>query len=402
MEGKSSFVGLKVNGKVVTNRQAVKYLQGVFRVTIHASAEAAGVPEKDILFLSEAEARARHEWAGPGDGYVMSIYDIGSGVDHVVKRVLVVGHDEFFDASKADEPVDAAHFFTVLAAIEHENQHLRQHTLLEKDGTALGKLFFLNQWGLYGSQSLEREMYAIDVNEIDAQYVAMDHLAGRVDRMGSVELVGMSREDGKLVEVDGESVKSGWLRRPRDIVLPFYQERRHEGVKDDFVPYPDGGYKSAGKLLGEYRKSFMDAVLEPKEWDAAAVPDAHMYENIDAYAGDGDRAVAGERLARMFRDNPKHFERYKAETCGYRQAVMLGCMSTRGAGDKSLSEILEGRILADYGVDVSPKAAFAPPGLAEGLPGAANPRYLMAVRALGRMRSDAARSLEGDGPEPWG
>lgn len=393
------FTGLKIKGEIMTNGKALEYLRAVFDVTVRATAVAAGVDDDDdILFISEREARKAGEPFRAGEGRVRSLFDFNrGGLDHVVDDVLVVGFDEFFDDGKADEPVDAAHFFTVLAAIEHENQHLRQYAVLESGKTVLGKLFFLNQWGLHGSQSLERELYAVDVNEINAQYVAMDRLARHADRFGAVELVEMGRVPEGFEE--GKSVKPGPFLRARDFVLPFYQDCRHEGVKEDFVPYPDGGYGTAGELLGAYRRSFVRAVLEPKAWDAKAVPGAHWYKDIDAYVADGElsdpKSGKRERIASMFAANPKLLDAYKLKADGYGQSVMLACVSTLGAGGKSLSDVLGRRIRDIYGVDVSVKAAFGPPGYAECLPGPLNPRYLMALRALGEMRSDAGRALEG-------
>ena len=102
-----------------------------------------------------------------------------------------------------------------------------------------------------------------------------------------------------------------------------------------------------------------------------------------------------ERIASMFAANPKLLGAYELKADGYGQSVMLACVFTLGAGGKSLSDVLGRRIRDIYGVDVSVKTAFGPPGYAECLPGPLNPRYLMALRALGKMRSDAGRALEG-------
>lgn len=383
----TSFVGIRVGGKVLTNGQAFKYLDKVFA----RNAEAAGlVVDTNAFFMSESEAKERGLDARAGGGDTMSDFDISRGLDHRVRRLWVVGHDEFFDESKADEPADAWHFLCTLTAIDHEFRHVYQHTVLEKNGSELGRLLFLNQWGLYGSQRFYGETYERDVNEIDAQYLALKKLGMHVSRMKDFELVDVDRVD-KGFEVGGRN-KEHTRRTPADTAVCFYQAKRGKDVGCDFIENPEGGYRLAKTVFKNLHDGFLNAVYGGRAWSKDKSVESCRYEDIDDYVKNG----GDERLSAGFRANPKVLEKFKAEKDGFKQMLIMAVISTAGFGNKSLQDVLHKRIREIFDTDVS-----APVVLRESveqrkkaLPARFGVGGKIARRALKDMASDVEAKLQ--------
>lgn len=322
------YMGFQVAGRTVTNGDAADYLNALFRYAVVGRGK---LDAEKAEFLSESDAIARGCPYRAGEGWVRSSFDVaGGGLDHVVEQVLVVGYDEFFDPDRLDAPADLDKFLQVAYAIEHEGRHVRQHAVLEKEDTELGRVFFLNQWGLYGSQAFADAIYETDANEVDARRFAALRFMSRLRRMRGFGLV-------RVYPVhDAYGVQ----------VLTDVQGRAADAAVLGFLRKSGMDARTMRDARKSFDQAFMRSVWAKRTWSGASGP----YPDVDAYV----RTCRDERLAMGFRASPEAFRNFKSETDGFRQMTLMAAVSTFGFGGPELQEILFARIREEFEVNVSP------------------------------------------------
>lgn len=325
-----SYVGFRAEGRLIMNGDASGYLNSLFR---HVMVVRGKLDLSKVEFVSESDSIVRGCLYRAGEGFVRSSFDVsGGGLDHVVEHVLVVGYDEFFDPALCDRPARLDRFLRTASAILHEGRHVRQHAVLEKEDTELGRVFFLNQWGLYGSQAFADAIYETDVNEADARRSAAMGLFARLRRVRGFRSVVIDESD------NGFSVRD----------LPRTRGRSADAAVLGFLRVSGMEFRSARAVRKEFDKAFMRAVWTKRTWHGAA----GLYSDVDAYVA----KCRDERLAMGFRASPEAFRCFKSENDGFRQMTLMAAVSTFGFGGPELQEVLFARISDKFDVDVSPES----------------------------------------------
>ena len=355
----NGFVGLRIDGRVVTNGQARDVLRSVYQDEVVRCSKEYGFP-CSVLLESTAALRGlpyRH-----GEGSVRGSF---SGDDYSPEMLTIVLSDDFFDASKSDEPVDAFAFFGGVVCMDHECHHVWQHMYMERQDTPLGKFLFLNTFGLGENTLLGRHLYPWDPNEIDAHMASLASLRDRMDRYGSVELVDVEcMADGCRIG----SVRHDLMRdTPGDTAVCFYQARHHERSSMDWIPMPDGGYESADQVFRLCEDRFVESIVRKKDWrfdfkEGEPVPETY-YDGIRDYI---DRCP--EPLARYFREHPLRRFMFLGASDGIVQLCMMASAALESVPDvaldmgtgrtETLREVSVRHVKERFGLDVSTGATF--------------------------------------------